>query len=285
MMMKDTFSIGQMSKLHDTPIKTLRYYDEIELFTPIEVNNETGYRYYSIEQFKQLDIINYLKALGVPLKEIKQQLQSRDINELLTTFKNHHKKIEEKIKEFEKIKTRLELKINEIDNSQQIVDIGVPRLQFISERHIVRLQKEIRSTHDLELSLRELKNDLNLMSPIFLGKVGLTHSVFQIQQNNYLDYNSIFLLLEETEDLDHHKNMVTTFPEGRYATIYYRGVRGKSAEYYHILLKFLEENHYEVNGDFIERAIVDQFISKDERSFLTEIQVPIKDSKGIEWKF
>ena len=55
--MQNRFSIGEMSKLMNIPVKTLRYYDEIGLFKPHEVNRHTGYRYYSTEQFEQLDTI------------------------------------------------------------------------------------------------------------------------------------------------------------------------------------------------------------------------------------
>lgn len=276
MKMKNIFSIGQMSKLHNIPIKTLRYYDEIDLFKPIEVNKESGYRYYSSEQFKQLDIIHYLKTIGVPLKQIKQLLNSRNINELLLSLKKHHETIEGKISQLEKIKRRLEVRISEIDNSQKIVDIGVPHISFLPQRRIVQLQEKIKTIQDLELSLRKLKNELGMVTPIFLGKVGLTHTPLQVAQKNFVEYNSIFLLLEETEEFELFKGMSTAFPEGMYGSIYYRGVRGESSTYYQILLNFLEENKYQANGDFIERAIVDQFISNDENAFLTEIQVPIK---------
>ena len=42
--------IGEFSKLSGVPIRTLRYYDEIDLFKPIYVN-EKGYRYYSYHQY------------------------------------------------------------------------------------------------------------------------------------------------------------------------------------------------------------------------------------------
>ena len=38
--------IGDFSKLSQVSIKTLRYYDEMELFKPINVDRFTGYRYY-----------------------------------------------------------------------------------------------------------------------------------------------------------------------------------------------------------------------------------------------
>jgi len=40
--MKIRFTIGEMAKLHNTQIKTLRYYDEIGVFKPIEVDENNG---------------------------------------------------------------------------------------------------------------------------------------------------------------------------------------------------------------------------------------------------
>ena len=38
--------IGDFSKLSQVSVKTLRYYDEIGLLKPIEIDRFTGYRYY-----------------------------------------------------------------------------------------------------------------------------------------------------------------------------------------------------------------------------------------------
>lgn len=65
--MSTMFLIGEMSKLFQIDIRTLRYYDEIQLFTPAYVDNATGYRYYSIEQFERLNTILYLKALNLEM--------------------------------------------------------------------------------------------------------------------------------------------------------------------------------------------------------------------------
>ena len=44
------YKIGEFSKLTNVPIKPLRYYDEINLFKPQEIDLFSGYRYYSKEQ-------------------------------------------------------------------------------------------------------------------------------------------------------------------------------------------------------------------------------------------
>lgn len=64
--------IGEFSKLTGVPIRTLRYYDEIDLFKPAEIDLFTDYRYYKEEQVADLELINKLKSVGFTLDEIKQ---------------------------------------------------------------------------------------------------------------------------------------------------------------------------------------------------------------------
>ena len=69
------FRIGDFSKLSRVPVKTLRYYDEIGLLKPREVNRFNRYRYYAIEQLPALYRILVLKELGFPLEQIRLLLQ------------------------------------------------------------------------------------------------------------------------------------------------------------------------------------------------------------------
>lgn len=63
--------IGEFSKLTGVPIRTLRYYDEIDLFKPVDIDLFTDYRYYKEEQVEDLNLINELKKVGFSLEEIK----------------------------------------------------------------------------------------------------------------------------------------------------------------------------------------------------------------------
>ncbi|WCG35018.1 MerR family DNA-binding transcriptional regulator [Companilactobacillus farciminis] len=48
--MEQLFTIGQLSKLFNIKVPTLRYYDEVGLLKPAKINNKTHYRYYSTQQ-------------------------------------------------------------------------------------------------------------------------------------------------------------------------------------------------------------------------------------------
>ena len=65
------YRIGEFSNLTDTSIRTLRYYDEIDLFKPKEIDLFTGYRYYSKDQIEDFNLIKTLQEVGFSLEEIK----------------------------------------------------------------------------------------------------------------------------------------------------------------------------------------------------------------------
>jgi hypothetical protein len=58
--------IGEFSKFVQVPVPTLRYYDQVGLLKPVEVDEVTGYRYYSASQVTHLNRILALKSLGLP---------------------------------------------------------------------------------------------------------------------------------------------------------------------------------------------------------------------------
>ena len=62
--------IGEFSKLVQVPVATLRYYDQVGLLKPIEVDRFTSYRYYSVSQLPRLHRILALKGLGFSLEQI-----------------------------------------------------------------------------------------------------------------------------------------------------------------------------------------------------------------------
>lgn len=66
------FRIGEFSKIAQTPISQLRYYDRIGLFQPAHTDQFTSYRYYSAEQLPDLNRVLALKELGMTLEQIKR---------------------------------------------------------------------------------------------------------------------------------------------------------------------------------------------------------------------
>jgi len=75
--------IRDFAKLAEVSMTTLRYYDEIGLFKPIQVDSETGYRFYTMDQLPYLHRILAFKELGLGLTQIVEILNEGISSEAL----------------------------------------------------------------------------------------------------------------------------------------------------------------------------------------------------------
>ena len=104
------YKIGDFAKLTKTSIRTLRFYDKIDLFKPEEIDLFTNYRYYSESQLEEFKLILKLKDLGFSLDEIKkyrnnltEQVLLDKKKELMETKDN----IDSKIKQLDMMRSKL----------------------------------------------------------------------------------------------------------------------------------------------------------------------------------
>lgn len=104
------YKIKEFSKITKTSVRTLRYYDEIDLFKPEYVDFYSGYRYYNDNQIGIMRKINTLKKFDLSLEEIKNYLNMNDKQILVEKRKRLEKVVKEMddfLKEEEKINYKI----------------------------------------------------------------------------------------------------------------------------------------------------------------------------------
>ena len=138
-------TIGEFSNICRVSTKTLRYYAEIGLILPDEINPENGYRYYSIEQLEKMLLINRLKDYCFSLEEIKLILDSEEqIDEVLFTALNKKKKeIAVKVQKFEDTLHQIDNDISNLRKGKSIMSymenidvqlVEIPMMYLLSIR-------------------------------------------------------------------------------------------------------------------------------------------------------
>lgn len=70
-MSPDLLQIGEFAKRAGTNLRTLRYYEELDLITPAS-RSSGGFRFYDVHQLDRIEAIKRLQQLGLSLKEIQQ---------------------------------------------------------------------------------------------------------------------------------------------------------------------------------------------------------------------
>lgn len=99
------YTIGQVSKMFNLPISTLRYYDKEGLFPNME--RTSGIRKFSDKEIDALYVIECLKKSGMEIKQIKQFMQwcvegPSTYGKRKELFETRKEALEEELKELQK---------------------------------------------------------------------------------------------------------------------------------------------------------------------------------------
>lgn len=114
-MKNDLLSIGEVSKMRDVGIKSLRYYERIGALKPAYVNPESGYRYYSMNQTVDLDIIKTCIELGIPLKDLTAYMTDAGTLDLISLMERGRAMAQERINEANRLLIQMDTYLEEID--------------------------------------------------------------------------------------------------------------------------------------------------------------------------
>lgn len=102
------YTVKQLSELAGVSVRTLHYYDEIDLLHPSKVG-ENNYRYYDDAAVYRLQQILFYREIGLELMQIKEVMDSSDFD-LVSALRSHRTVLQEKI-------NRLQNLIGTVDNT------------------------------------------------------------------------------------------------------------------------------------------------------------------------
>lgn len=171
------YRIGEFSYLYKLTIKTLRYYDEIDLFKPSYKEPYTGYRYYSEDQKEELEHILKLKDYGFTLEEIKdlkKELTEEKIIKKIQELQNQQNQLDSKIKKLEFLKNGGENKMKY-------------KVGFNSNRKIdvvgIRINLEKRNQEELDKYFENIEKKVKKLKLNTRTKVVITEEVGYKEEN------------------------------------------------------------------------------------------------------
>lgn len=89
---RTTYTVKQIAKLSGISVRTLRFYDEIELLKPA-FYGDNGYRYYQQEQLLLLQQVLFYRELGFELAQIQNILSDPKFDKV-RALKHHREQLE-----------------------------------------------------------------------------------------------------------------------------------------------------------------------------------------------
>ncbi len=261
------FGIGEFSNLCMVTTKTLRHYDTIGLLKPVFQKEETGYRYYTVNQLNTMMIIKKLKDYGFSLEEIKQ-LKDADAKDLKV-------RIEEKLADQMNFFDKQQLLINEMKKDLLRLEKG-EKIMGTKEINVEILDTKTINT----VSVREVINMKDF--DVLLGKafaklhtLGATcasgpMAIYHCKEFNPLetDVEICIPVLESMEG--------TTQLKGKKCAMgVHTGSYGNIPQTYTAIAKWVEEKGYKVS-DYPYEKYINSPKEVKEQDLVTEIYFPIE---------
>lgn len=258
------YRIGMFAAMNRVTIKALRFYEEQNLLLPAYINYENGYRFYELSQIQDLHKITALKQAGFTLEEIQKLNNGCDENAVLLKKKSELlSKIADLTKQLSIVSTFLTKKVDTI--SSPVLIKKIPKVT------VAAMKSTIESYDDLF----ELMPKMGAL----MEKAGCECSMPEYCFTNYITTTGE-IIIETCEAVVEAKPQLEDlyfkeFPEVQAACIFHKGSYNNLSQSYERLLNYIEENSYEICGDFRESYIDGVWNKSDESQWLTEIQIPV----------
>lgn len=271
--MESKFSIGDIAKIHNVSVQTLRHYDKIGLLKPSYINEETGYRYYSAKDFVIIDLIKQCKSMGLSLGEIKDIINNyTSLDSILDIMKKQKDIIDKKISELNNIRNNISFLEERINNS---LEEGIDTI-FIKEypkREFIKYDNTNRFTVEFEINLSKALADAERKYNNFNKELAFVTSFNDFVKDEKSVYKAMMLSFTEMENINDKEKFI--IPEGKYITINFDDDYKDTRKYYSRIMRHIIENNIKVKGDFYEIYAITRVGNNGKEKSLGKLQIAI----------
>lgn len=289
-MLDKKYSIGEVAEICSLSIKTLRYYDKIDLVIPEFRNEESKYRYYSKHQMVKLFIIRQLRKLGFGIKEIKELFANLNVEEMEEAVNNRLEAIEAEIRELEmrraigeNLRERLQrggdilarsdgiFSNAYMDTMDNITLEKIPQGTLVYVRNIMKNYCNSEVSLEQWITITDKCTELNLIrkSPIIV-----TYYAQPLEQFLMKDTDVEFGILVDGND--HEGEDFRSFGGFDAITKIHVGKYADAVNSHISMLQWMNQNGYELAGPISEEFIVSPVDIDNENEHITKIIMPVR---------
>ena len=261
------YKIGMFAAMNHITVKTLRFYEEQGLLMPAYVDGENGYRYYTMNQMSDIHRITALKQAVFTLEEMKRLKDNNSERKFLT------KKKSDLLAQIAELTRMIAVIDGYLLNEDSTLETPV-LIKTVPAVTVAASRRRIHTYDDLFRFMPEMGAEME--------RLGCECAVPEYCFTHYLEpgYKEEDILIETCEAVTEKKDdsewvQFREFPEIKAACIYHKGSYNDFSKSYAVLLRYIEENGYEICGNIRESYIDGVWNKEREEDWLSEIQIPI----------
>ena len=254
-------------------VKTLRLYEQKGLLQPDEVDEWTGYRYYSIAQMQRLTSIRTLQGMGFSLAEIKEIFDS---DTSVPPLEQLERKIADCERQLHMLQGRMQLLSLMRDSRKEINKMEKFSIQTLPSIIVASHREIIKSWQDLgSLCVDVIGPEMHRLG----CRCPIPGYCFTVEHNKeYTPTNIDIEYCEQVEEMGQDGAIIQfkRLPEVPTALcMVHQGPYERFYESFTELFRYIEEQGYQVVGSHRTVYIDGVWNQQDPEKWLSIIQVPV----------
>ncbi len=267
------FKIGEFSKLSRIPIKTLRYYHQIGLLVPEQIDDFTGYRFYTAVQLIRLNRILALKDLGFALEQIAQILDDDlSTEQVRGMLRLKEAEITREIAAEQARLTRIQARLQQIKQESTMPKYEVV-LKTVESFQVAAVRDVIGKYDEIGNLLGELFGTLarNQVRPM-----GSPLAIYHDEGFKEKDVDvETAVPVTNAQMKENGRVSIYFLPTAKVASVLHQGPYNTLSPAYQAILQWINDNNYQITGPDREIYLRGPGPNINPAEYVTEIQFPV----------
>ena len=263
--------IGDFARITGLPVRTIRYYGDLGLLSPAEVDPSSGYRYYRVSQAERVSRLLALKECGLSLEEIRLVLDDRltpeEFRDLLEA------RVDELARESARITERLQRARAQLDLLTRRLEQTMPEVTIKNTERttIAFIREQIGGVEEIAPMFPRLFNAVDVEASV--GPAANVYHYFS-EDGTSIDLEAAVPVPDDYTPSVPAKTRI--IEPAMVASVTHHGAFNRLHEAHAQLLAWVEANGYTVSGPAYEWNLVcTEPVTQDNESYVTEVQVEV----------
>lgn len=264
---KTSFRIGELAKLFDIGVDSIRYYEEVGILQPKRdpVNN---YRLYTIEDVRKLTMIRELLGLNMTTEQIKYFDQNRNISNTISLLEQELNTVNQSLLKLYETKNSIQSRLESFKRALSIQQFEQIRLLDFPDRPCVMINDDNLPDNYVDYYLtkymRSHQKKVDTIGACDCYTLDLANSN---PQSKYYRTKNLFFY---SDVISYESNF--TLPAGKYLSVVYKGPLSRTKEFVPQLAEYAKTHKLKTVENPIEFCHIDDYETAIEEEYITEIQ-------------
>ena len=266
---------GEFAKICGVKKATIVHYANVGILNPNFIG-ENGYAYYTPGQIYDFELINILKGMNVPLKEIKDYMINKNgnVNACREILEKKLKELQEHQKVLHSVEVLVQNTIRDIDDLKN-QKIGVIEEVTFDEPEIYYIYDMPYRTAEAAYLLRGARDIIKHVQESFLNE---SINVIEIVMKRDLlngTFRKTYGGFIAKKGQDYEPEHLFTRPAGTYLTVAEQKGGDRIADIYRELKNYADENGYEICGNGYEKDLLSHIVDRDRSHYLVRCYIQV----------